>query len=87
MAACAELRRNVAINVSVDMQFHENDVSKNTSRRRYSTVVVSLRTGQHCVNLKKEVCLPSRPVKAKFHYASWFEACSKLVRAEIWPII
>jgi len=29
--------------------------------------------------------------KAKFHYASWFEAASKLVaylqRAEIWPII
>jgi len=31
------------------------------------------------------------PVKAKFHYAIWFEAGSKLVadlqRAEIWPII
>jgi len=25
--------------------------------------------------------------KAKFHYASWFGAGSKLVRAEIWPII
>jgi len=24
--------------------------------------------------------------KAKFHYASWFEASSELVRAEIWPI-
>jgi len=30
----------------------------------------------------------SRPtVKAKFHYASWFGAGSKLVRAEIWPVI
>jgi len=30
-------------------------------------------------------------VKAKFHYATWFEAGSKLVaglkQAEIWPII
>jgi len=26
-------------------------------------------------------------LQAKFHYASWFEAGSKLVRAEIWPII
>jgi len=30
-------------------------------------------------------------IKAKFHFASWFEAGSKLVadlqRAEIWPII
>jgi len=26
-------------------------------------------------------------LKAKFHYASWFEAGSKLQRAEIWPII
>jgi len=26
-------------------------------------------------------------IEAKFHYASWFEASSKLVRAEIWPII
>jgi len=26
-------------------------------------------------------------LKAKFHYTSWFEAGSKLVRAEIWPII
>jgi len=26
-------------------------------------------------------------VKAKFHYASWFEGGSKLDRAEIWPII
>jgi len=26
-------------------------------------------------------------VKTKFHYASWFEAGSELVRAEIWPII
>ena len=26
-------------------------------------------------------------LKAKFHYASWFGAGSKLVRAEIWPII
>jgi len=28
-----------------------------------------------------------RVLKAKFHYASWFEAGSKLVRAEIWPTI
>jgi len=28
-----------------------------------------------------------RAVKAKFHDASWFGAGSKLVRAEIWPII
>jgi len=32
-----------------------------------------------------------RVLKARFHYASWFEAGSKLVadlqRAEIWPII
>jgi len=26
-------------------------------------------------------------LKDKFHYASWFGAGSKLVRAEIWPII
>jgi len=26
-------------------------------------------------------------IKAKFHYASWFGAGSKLVRAKIWPII
>jgi len=26
-------------------------------------------------------------VKAKFHYATWFGDCAKLVRAEIWPII
>jgi len=26
-------------------------------------------------------------VKAKFHYASWFGTGSKLVQAEIWPII
>jgi len=26
-------------------------------------------------------------LKAKFHYASWFEADSELVRAEIWPMI
>jgi len=26
-------------------------------------------------------------VKAKFHYASWFGASSKLVRAEIWSVI
>jgi len=36
-------------------------------------------------------CMLTLPVKAKFHYASWFEAGSKLVadlkRAEIWPII
>jgi len=32
-----------------------------------------------------------KQVKAKFHYAIWFEACLKLVadlqRAEMWPII
>jgi len=26
-------------------------------------------------------------LKAKLHYASWFGAGSKMVRAEIWPII
>ena len=31
--------------------------------------------------------LLSRLKEAKFHYASWFGAGSKLVRAEIWPII
>ena len=33
------------------------------------------------------VCHSKALLEAKFHYASWFGAGSKLVRAEIWPIV
>jgi len=33
------------------------------------------------------VSVPYYTLQAKFHYASWFGAGSKPVRAEIWPII
>jgi len=40
-----------------------------------------------CTALDNKLANRISPLKPKFHYASCFEASSKLVRAEIWPII
>jgi len=45
---------------------------------------VSVSNGLYCLDFYTD---RFAPVKAKFHYASWLGAGSKLVRAEIWPII
>ena len=42
----------------------------------WSPAIATVRTLEHYILLK-----------AKFHYANWFGAGSKLDRAEIWPIV